>query len=321
MILCCGESLIDFVPLEGGQGYRPFPGGSIYNIAVALGRLQAPVGFLGRISTDFFGDLLADYLVKNGVKLDFTQRADGPTTLAFVSLPGQSEEPRYVFYAAEAVDRSLQVADLPAQLPADIQALHFGSISLVLEPGASTLETLMRRESRQTGVGEAVRRPTLSLDPNVRPSLIADRDAFRGRFESWVRLVDIVRLSDADLEWLYPGADSDQMMRTWLGWGPVMCLLTRGARGASGYTAAGVTAWADAPVVDVADTVGAGDTFFAAALAWLHRQNLLGNRPALRDLSQAQLGACLAYAVRAAAINCSRPGANPPYLHEMESLP
>ncbi len=185
--------------LEGVQGYQPCPGGSIFNIAVGLGRLGTPVGFFSSLSTDFFGDQLANYLVENGVSTDFTLRASGPTTLAFVSLPdGRHTEPRYVFYANDAVDRSLKLADLPAELPKQVQALHFGSISLVLEPGASTLEALMRRESGQR---------VLSLDPNIRPSLITDREAYRQRFEGWLRLVDIVRLSLADLEWLYPGAE------------------------------------------------------------------------------------------------------------------
>ena len=314
MILCCGEALIDFVPLEGVRGYQPCPGGSIYNIAVALARLQAPVGFYGRISTDFFGDQLATYLVENGVSLEYLLRADGPTTLAFVSLPAAGQEPRYVFYANEAVDRTLKPADLPAELSPQVQALHFGSISLVLEPGASALEALMQRESRrQRG------RPTLSLDPNIRPGLIPDRPAYLRRFESWVRLVDIVRLSAADIEWMYPSADPQQILQEWLTWGPAVCLLTRGGDGASGYTAAGATVHVPSPVVQVADTVGAGDTFLAAALAWLHEQGRLAHQDALRQLSPVELEACLTYAARAAAINCSRPGANPPYKHEMES--
>ena len=309
MILCCGEALIDFVPLEGVRGYQPCPGGSIFNIAVGLGRLQTPVGFFSCISTDFFGDMLASYLVENGVSTDFTLRAPGPTTLAFVSLPdGRHTEPRYVFYANQAVDRSLTLADLPAQLPEPIQALHFGSISLVLEPGASTLEALMLRES-----GKRI----LSLDPNIRPSLIADREVYRQRFEGWLRRVDIVRLSVADLEWLYPGADAHQVMQSWLDWGPSVCLLTLGAEGASGITAKGAAATVASPKIKVADTVGAGDTFLAATLSWLHEKGKLANRQALGALSPADLSACLEYAARAAAINCSRPGANPPYKHEM----
>jgi fructokinase len=301
--------LIDFVPLEGVHGYRPCPGGSIFNIAVGLGRLQTPVGFFSCISTDFFGDMLASYLSENGVNTDFTLRAPGPTTLAFVSLPdGRNTEPRYVFYANDAVDRSLNLADLPAELPDQVQALHFGSISLVLEPGASTLEAFMRRESR---------RRIISLDPNIRPTLIQDREAYRQRFENWVRSVDIIRLSLADLEWLYPGANAPQVVQSWLEWGPSLCLLTLGAEGAYGITAQGNEASVPSPKITVADTVGAGDTFLAATLSWLHENGKLVNRQTLGALSTNALVECLEYAARAAAINCSRPGANPPYKHEM----
>lgn len=311
MILCCGEALIDFVPLEGVRGYQPCPGGSIFNIAVGLGRLETPVGFFSCISTDFFGDMLAGYLAENGVSTDFTLRAPGPTTLAFVSLPdGRNTEPRYVFYANDAVDRSLKLADLPAELPDQVQALHFGSISLVLEPGASTLEALMHRESG---------RRIISLDPNIRPSLIPDRAAYRQRFESWVRKVDIVRLSSADLEWLYPGADGHQVVRSWLGWGPSLCLLTLGPEGAYGITAGGEEASVSSPKITVADTVGAGDTFLAATLSWLYENGKLTNRQTLGKLGASALAECLEYAARAAAINCSRPGANPPYKHEMQN--
>ncbi len=149
MILCCGEALIDFVPLENGNGYQPFPGGSIFNIAVGLGRLETPVSMFTKLSTDFFGQMLVDKLIENGVDLQFLRRADGPTTLAFVSLPHEGAyEPEYVFYSSQATDRSLEISDLPAKLASDICALHFGSISLLLEPGASTLERLLQRETK-----------------------------------------------------------------------------------------------------------------------------------------------------------------------------
>jgi fructokinase len=312
LILCCGEALIDFVPLESVRGYQPCPGGSIYNIAVGLGRLQAPVGFLGSISTDFFGDFLVNNLIENGVSTEFTLRAAGSTTLAFVSLPdGRHTEPRYVFYANDAVDRSLALTDLPEELPDRVQALHFGSISLILEPGASSLEALMQRESRKR---------ILSLDPNIRPSLILNRESYRQRFEGWLRLVDIVRLSLADLEWLYPGSEAHQIIQSWLGWGPSICVLTLGSNGASAFTAEGIKTSVPSPRITVIDTVGAGDIFLAATLGWLHEKGRLEDKQSLRTLTASELTACLEYAARAAAINCSRPGANPPYKHEMESL-
>jgi fructokinase len=306
MILCCGEALIDFVPLPELRAYSPCPGGSVYNIAVGLGRLGAPAGFFCKISTDFFGDSLVGYLHENKVDTGYCLRSADPTTLAFVSLPGAGEEPRFLFYANDTADRLLAVDELP-DLEDPITALHFGSISLVLEPGATALETLMRRESG---------RRVISLDPNVRPGLIVDRDAYRRRFEGWVGLVDIVKLSRADFEFLYPGAALQDVVSGWFARGIGLCMITMGSDGAAGYTAAGETAFTPTPQVTVVDTVGAGDTFIAASLAYLERNGLL-DREHLRALSAADLTACLTFAGRAAAINCSRQGANPPYLHEM----
>ncbi|NCF65998.1 MAG: carbohydrate kinase [Chloroflexi bacterium] len=310
MILCCGEALIDFVPLPQVRAYSPCPGGSVYNIAVGLGRLQAPAGFFCRLSTDYFGDLLLDYLAENEVDASLCPRSDDPTTLAFVSLPGAAgEEPRYMFYANDAADRNLTAEMLPRLSP-EIRALHFGSISLVMEPGATALETLMRRESGQR---------TISLDPNVRPGLIDDSEAYRRRFERWLGLVDIVRLSLVDFDFIYPGQQLEPVMDSWFERGLSLCIITKGAEGALGKTALGVTAVSEAPQVQVADTVGAGDTFLAAALAYLEQEDLLYRKEKLRHMTTAELQACLAYAGRAAAINCSRQGANPPYKQEMET--
>ena len=309
MILCCGEALIDFVPLPQVRAYNPYPGGSVYNIAVGLGRLEAPAGFFCRLSTDYFGDLLLDYLAENSVDSSLCPRSDDPTTLAFVSLPGAEEEPRYMFYANGSADRKLTAESLP-QLTPEIKALHFGSISLVMEPGATALETLMQRESG---------RRIISLDPNVRPGLIDDREAYRRRFEQWLKLVDILRLSLVDFDFLYPSQPLEPVIESWFALGLSLCIVTKGAEGALGRTAMGVTAVSDAPQVQVADTVGAGDTFLAAALAYLQQEGLLYQREKLRKLTAEQLGACLTYAGRAAAINCSRQGANPPYKHEMEN--
>lgn len=311
MILCCGEALIDFVPLADVRAYRPCPGGSVFNIAIGLGRLGTPVAFFCKVSNDFFGDMLVETLLQNNVNIEYCPRAPGETTLAFVSLPNERhQEPQFMFYANDTVDRNLNLSDLPSNLPDEIMALHFGSISLVMEPGATSLETLMKQESRKR---------IISLDPNVRPSIISDKAAYRDRFEKWIGLVDILRLSMADLDWLYPAIELEKLIQGWFAQGISLCILTRGAEGATGYTDNGTIASASAPQVQVADTVGAGDTFMAAALTFLHQKNLLYQRELLRNLSEDQLKACLAFANRAAAINCSRHGADPPYAHEMEA--
>jgi fructokinase len=307
MILCCGEALIDFMPLADVVGYKPCPGGSVYNIAVGLGRLETPAGFFCKVSTDFFGDQLIDYLTDNGVDTSLCPRSDDPTTLAFISLPRAGEEPRFIFYANDSADRLLTAEEIPV-LPDGVKALHFGSISLVLEPGATALETLMHRESG---------RRLISLDPNVRPGLIADREAYRRRFEGWVSLVDIVKLSRADFDFIYPGQKPEEVIAGWFMQGISLCIVTLGAEGSAGYTAAGTTAFVPAARVDEVDTIGAGDAFLAAALTYLDQNGILEQRELLRGLPTAELTECLAYAGRAAAINCSRQGADPPYKYEM----
>ncbi len=308
MILCCGEALIDFIPTKDGRGYRPCPGGSILNIAVGLGRMEIPVGFLSRISTDIFGDQIYDHLSSNQVDMAFCPRIDGQTTLAFVKLSeDDNAEPQYAFYAEGTVDRNMQIADLPSDLDG-VEALHFGSISLLLEPGATALETLMMRESANK---------VISLDPNVRPALVEDFDAYQKRFERWVSVVDILRLSEVDFEYLFPGAEIEDKLPGWFDFGLRMAILTRGEKGACGYLPDGTRVEVPAPRVKVADTVGAGDTFLSAALAYLFDNRLMAASEQIAEIGAEHLDACLRFAVKAAAINCAREGANPPYKHEM----
>lgn len=309
MIICCGEALIDFIPTEDKKAYRPCPGGSILNIAVGLGRMGVPVGFLSRLSTDLFGNLLENHLVENQVNLQYCPRVDGQTTLAFVSIDEKtSPEPQYAFYAEGAVDREMKIADLPAQFPGEVSTLHFGSISLVLEPGASTLEVLMQREKHQR---------IISLDPNVRPIVISDWDAYRKRFEGWLACVDILRLSEADFSLLYPGETIENLLPTWFSLGLSLVVLTRGSDGADGYLPDGNFVSVPGYRVQIRDTVGAGDTFFAAILTYLHEKGYLSNRTMLSQIPLEHLEACISFGSKAAAINCTRDGADPPYRHEM----
>jgi fructokinase len=310
MILCCGEALVDFVPIEGSRpGYQPVPGGSSYNTSVALSRLGVPVGFFSKISTDFFGEMLVKYLQSNEVDTGQVLRSDEPTTLAFVSLPeGEGAEPQFAIYANGAADRSLRVEELPGELPLAVHHLHFGSISLVLEPGASAHERLMEREKT---------RCSLSLDPNIRPALIPDRQAYRRRFESWLEMVNIVRLSLADLEWLYPDQQAEAIARSWVEGGLSICVLTKGSQGALAFTSDGSRAEVRAPAIQVVDTVGAGDTFAASVLAYLYEAGRLGDKERISGMGENELQECLAFASQAAAINCTRPGADPPYRNEL----
>lgn len=310
MIVVCGEALIDFTPATFGkaEGYRAHPGGSPYNVAVGLGRLEAPVAFLGKISRDFFGERLRQNLRDNGVDLRYVREGREPSTLAFVHAP-TGREPQFTFYGEGTADRRLLPEDVPPTFPSDVQALHFGSISLVLEPAATTLDSVMHREHG---------RRLISFDPNVRPGLITDRGIYLSRLEGWVRLADVVKVSRADLSWLCPEEPFERAAERWKGLGPALVVVTLGSNGAAGWGETG-TARDPGMRVRVVDTVGAGDAFTAGLLAWLDRTSRLARREVER-LTPRDLAGALGYANRVAALTCTRPGADPPRRDEVEGL-
>ncbi len=309
MILVCGEALIDLVPASNGDdlAYVARAGGSSFNVAMGLGRLGTPVGFLGRISTDRFGRMLRGRLEADGVDCTLVEDGDEPTTLAVVQIEAGSE-PAYAFYGEGTADRMFGVDRPPVELPDEVGALHLGSISMVREPGASAFETVMRREHG---------RRVLTLDPNVRPSLVGERTAYLERLEGWVSLADVVKVSRADLDWLYPGTEPDASAAAWLERGPGLVVVTKGHHGVLGMTARDRVEVAGTPVV-VSDTVGAGDAFTSGLLARLHATGRL-ERTGIREIPADALRDCLAFANRAAAITCTRAGAQPPTLAEMDA--
>jgi fructokinase len=309
MIVVCGESLIDLVPVALGDepAYVARAGGSSFNVALGLGRLGTPVGFLGRLSSDPFGRMLRHRLLAGGVDCALVREGDEPTTLAIVHLE-EGAEPVYAFHGEGTADRLLHVGDLPEALPDAVAALHFGSISMVREPGASAFEALMRREHG---------RRVLSLDPNVRPSLVGERAEYMARLEGWVALADVVKVSQADLAWLYPATAPDAAAADWLARGPGLVVVTRGHDGAFALAASGRVDVAGV-AVPVSDTVGAGDAFTSGFLAWLHENGRL-DRVRLRAIPADELRTGLVFANRAAAITCTRAGAQPPTRAEMEA--
>ena len=302
MIGVCGEALIDFTPLElGGElVYRPLPGGSPCNVAIGLARLGKPTAFIGKLSNDPFGEILREHLTKNGVDLRWAVRGDEPSALAFV-IPSDDGGHDFAFYGSDTAEQSLTDADVPAAFPSDVTALHFGSYSLMLGESARTYETLMRRES-----GSRV----ISLDPNVRPALFPDRALYRERIEGLLPLATLVKASAEDLAWLYPDERYMDIAARWLDTGPALVVVTLGENGAIALSGDAVARVLGLPV-DVADTVGAGDAFMSALLARLDDRDLL-QRDALATLGEEVLTDGLEYANRAAAIACTRPGAEPP---------
>jgi fructokinase len=320
MILACGEALIDMVPRtlpEGETVFLPCPGGSPYNTAIAISRLGTPAAFLGRLSTDFFGETLINRLVQNKVRTGLIARSGETSTLAFVKLE-KGGEPQYVFYTEGSADRSLTQADLPASLPPDVRCILFGSISLTMEPVASSIEALIRREGKRREDA-----PVISLDPNVRPFMIPDTAAYVKRFEGWAACSTIAKVSEADFDFIYPGLGLEKSLERILSLGPCLAVTTLGPKGALALLKRrdGTVIRVTAPVVDVPvmDTIGAGDTFHGAFLAWLERHGRMSHQ-AIPALTEAELYGALFFANKAASLVCSRRGAEPPTLAETEAL-
>ena len=306
MILCCGEALIDMLPRRtdaGEDAFAPYPGGAVFNTAIALGRLGAPAGFFSGISRDLFGTILDEALAASNVDGSLAIRSDRPTTLAFVTLTdGQA---RYAFYDENTAGRMLVPEDLPT-LPASVTAAFFGGISLVAEPCGTSYQSLMEQAAATCAT---------MLDPNIRPSFITDEAAYRTRIDAMIGLADIVKLSDEDLHWLAGDGDLRSLADGLIERGAKLVCITEGASGAREFTAR-ETVQVPAPKTKVADTVGAGDTFNAGVMAALNAAGAL-SKDALSTLDSTTVRAALELGVRSAAVTVSRPGANPPWIHEL----
>jgi fructokinase len=302
MILSVGEALIDMLPRTSPAGepcFAPYAGGAVMNTAIALSRLGSASSFLTGLSTDLMGDVLRETLTASNVNLDHSVRSDRPTTLAFVKL--DNGHASYFFYDENTAGRMMTPQDMPA-LPETIKAYFTGGIWLAVEPCGTALEALLTREAPKR---------VAMIDPNVRPSFVRDRAAYTARIDRMIGLSDIVKLSDEDSEWLYGKTDPEAILAK----GVKVVLMTEGSKGATAFTARG-SVHVSAPKITVADTVGAGDTFNAGFLASLDRDGLL-TKTAVAALSDDALRAALSLGTRAAAVTCSRPGANPPWAHEL----
>ena len=308
MLTVIGEGLIDVVRRPSGT--ESHPGGSPLNVAIGLARLDHPVQFLGRYGDDAHGRMLTEHLRASGVLVPLPP--DGtPTSVATAELDHHGA-------ATYHFDLDWHLPDLRERLSGILGAttlLHTGSIATVLEPGADQVMSVVER---------ARPRATIGFDPNCRPTITTDPEAVRGRVERFVALADVVKASDEDLAWLYPGVDPLDSARRWLRLGapegPAIVVVTRGAQGPWGACADGEEQVA-APAVRVADTVGAGDSFMAALLSGIVDRELDGaqRRPELRRIDAAELHRILDFAARAAAVTVSRRGANPPTRAEVRA--
>lgn len=311
MFLSCGDALFDcfagasdnpaVIQLDGRTGGAPM------NVAIGLSRLGQKVGFLSKVSRDIFGERIMAYLANEHVDTGLIIRTDQLSTLAIVSLDATGTA-RYSFYIENTADRSLSEIELPEALPFGIKVIHVGgSYSTVLEPSASSYAALVARERG---------RRLISYDPNIRDSVAPDLDLWRARVATLAAMAHLIKASEEDLAKLYPGRDAERVARDWIAVGASLVLVTLGGEGALGFTAKGVSARVPGVKVNVVDTVGAGDTFQAAALDWLARKQRLSPE-ALVSLTAQELTAMLAYAAKAAAITCSRRGADLPHADEL----
>jgi fructokinase len=296
-----GEALVDLVLGPVGE-LEAHSGGGPFNTARALGRLEQPVLFLGRLSSDRFGRRMRAELEEDGVRLDAVVDTDDPTTLAVAEIDAAGAA-SYRFYTEGTSAPGLTPETARAALPDDVAMLHVGTLGLVLEPMATALADLAER---------AAGRALVMVDPNVRPVLIGDRLGYRARLAAVLRHTDVVKASDDDLAWLEPDRGPADAARSLLADGPSVALVTRGSKGALVVTADCEVEVA-APPVAVVDTIGAGDSFSGGFLAYLRMRGLgseaLDDRSAVTDAAS--------FACRVAALTCARPGASPPRLSEL----
>lgn len=307
MFVVCGEALMDvFAVGETPEGVSLDAriGGSPFNVAVGLARLGQPAAFLGGVSKGFLGDRLMKSLVAEGVDTRTVARLDAPTTLGLVGLDARGV-PSYAFYGEGCADRLLATEHLDA-IPAEANVFQFGSFATVVDPIATTLRTLIDRVHD---------RGLITYDPNVRLNVEPRLEIWRAHIEWMASRTHLLKVSDEDLELLFPGQAIEALAARWLAAGVRVVVVTRGAKGAIGWCGGGQVQ-AEPVQVQVIDTVGAGDTFQAALLTWLAEHDAL-SAAALERLSTEHLGAAMSFAARAAAITCSRRGANLPRRSEV----
>jgi fructokinase len=305
MIVVAGEALIDLIVRPDG-GLVPVAGGGPYNTARAIGRLGLEVAWLGGLSRDHFGQVLQGGLAADGVSLALAQRTDLPTTLAVAELD-EGGSATYRFYVEGTSAPAVAAEALAAGLPISTRAVHVGTLGLVLEPMATTLEGLVAELPGDTLV---------MVDPNCRPSIIRDPDGFRARIGRVLARADVVKVSIEDLAFLVPHRTADESARRAVALGPRVVLITDGARPVQAWID-GAVHEVESPAVTVVDTVGAGDTFGGAFLACLLASG--GRREAIAD--PAAVLRAVRFAVRASAMACERPGADPPTLADLGGWP
>jgi len=311
MYLICGEALFDCFPgAESDSGALQFEaraGGSPFNVAIGVARLGGDSALLTGISTDMLGRRLVDTLEREGIDTGYIVRSSHPTTLVMVGVDAQGQ-PDYTMYGADTADRSVTTSDLPP-IGAEITGLHFGSYSLVVPPVADALASIAASAGGRF----------ISIDPNVRLTVEPDLDLWRTRVTDYAALAHLLKISSEDLAALHPGVDPATKVADWLDAGVRLVVVTDGGDKVTGWRRGQDPVHVTPPRIKIRDTVGAGDTFQAALLARLAEHGNPGD--VLTTLDTGRLTELLTYAATAAAITCSRRGADLPTRSEvMKSL-
>ena len=310
MFLACGDALFDmFARGNGEPGAITLDGrigGSPLNVAMGLARLGGKTAYFTKISTDLFGERMMAHLASEGIDTQLCLRSSQNSTLAMVAL-NEAGVPAYAFYVNGTADRSIEAHELPA-LPDQVQCIHIGSYTTATEPTASSLVAMVKREAAKRFV---------SYDPNVRLAIEPNAQVWRDRMASLVGTAHLLKASDEDLELLYPGVSHETLAKDWIAKGVRLAVVTRGGEGAIAWNASGAVGQVSGRKVDLIDTVGAGDTFQAALLTGLARNGKL-SPDAAANLNKAQLTNLLDFAAAAAAITCSRRGADLPRAGEIQ---
>ena len=299
----------------------PIPGGCAYNTSIAIGNLfkntNFQVGFLGRISNNFFGDIQVQKLREYNVKENFLIRGEENPILAIIKTE-EGKEPQYAFYHEGAIDRLLSHNELNSVLEKnsdiDISCVVFGSVCMTMEPIASTIESFITVKSAEKKV--------IAFDPNIRPFFIKDREAFLTRFKKWAGLCTIAKISGEDFEFIFPDAKPETALEKMIDLGTRLAIVTLGSSGTAALLRRGdntviKTSVPGVKIPNTGDTVGAGDTFLGAFLAHLELRGKLSPNMIV-NLSETELRDALSFANKAAAIVCTRYGAQPPALGEIE---
>jgi fructokinase len=295
-IWVCGEVLIDILPTG------PVVGGGPANTAKALARLGHDVHFIDGISSDAYGQAARTELLRDGVNLDLALASDKPTCTATVTLDAAGGA-SYEFLIDGTATFDFHSSWLPDPYRFQPQVLHIGTLVTVIEPGASALYDWAMQVAEFAPI---------VFDPNIRPSVQPDRDLYEAAIEKWAALSAVIKVSDDDLAWLFPSQSIDEVANRWINDGVFLVVVTRGANGIVGFTEDGRV---EVPgvKVDVVDTVGAGDTVGAIVVEAMIEHGLI-------ELRGDRLQEVLSRAAHAAAITCSRQGAQPPYKHELPTI-